>query len=209
MGIFQFSYTSIVFMEKKLCSVANIVVSMVDGGPFCLHIGGPPFEQTFNAFKIAAATACWNEVPPFILGKTFLSNKSFCHLSLLFRNAKHWAIPETGGDGGVLNKTLRRISSSYDFSICYEQLHGKRMEIKQNATCSSCWIDRFLLWQCKWHPKMHFGWNLQSLRCCQVRSNRLQQKRIIDGSALLAGGFSGSILWKKVHPEHCWQKDYS
>ena len=58
MGIFQFSYTSIVFMEKKLCSVANIVVSMVDGGPFCLHIGGPPFEQTFNAFKIAAATAC-------------------------------------------------------------------------------------------------------------------------------------------------------
>ena len=47
-------------MEKKLCSVANVevVVSMVDGGPFCLHIGGPPFEQTFNAFKIAAATAC-------------------------------------------------------------------------------------------------------------------------------------------------------
>ena len=74
---------------KKLCSVANIVVSMVDGGPFCLHIGGPPFEQTFNAFKIAAATASGNEVPPFILGKTFLSNKSFCHLFLLFRNAKH------------------------------------------------------------------------------------------------------------------------
>ena len=37
---------------KKLCSVANVevVVSMVDGGPFCLHIGGPPFAQTFNAF---------------------------------------------------------------------------------------------------------------------------------------------------------------
>ena len=46
----HFSYTSIVSMGKKLCSVANIVVSMVDGGPFCLHIGGPPFAQTFNAF---------------------------------------------------------------------------------------------------------------------------------------------------------------
>ena len=53
----HFLFSSI-FKKKKLCSVANIVVSMVDGGPFCLHIGGPPFAQTFNAFKIAVATAC-------------------------------------------------------------------------------------------------------------------------------------------------------
>ena len=137
-------------------------------------------------FKIVEATTCWNESLPFFPCQTFLPNQPFCHLSPLFWNSKYWALLATGGDGRVLNKELERNSCPNNFSVCGKRDHKERMEIEQHNTFS--WIDRLPLWRCKWHPKMYHWRNLQSLRCCQTSSNRLQNKWIPDVSKLLAGG---------------------